>query len=75
MRLKMIACLSEQRDSSRQSICKRSRSGTFDETKRFNRARERLSALTAADVQAMAARYLKPEERLEIVVLPRAAAE
>lgn len=40
---------------------------------RFNRARERLAALTAADVQAMAARYLKPEERLEIVVLPRAA--
>jgi zinc protease len=41
---------------------------------RFNRAKERLAAVTAADVQAMAARYLKPEERLEIVVLPRAAA-
>ena len=40
---------------------------------RFSQAKERLSALTAADVQAMAARYLKPEERLEIVVLPRAA--
>jgi zinc protease len=38
---------------------------------RFARAKERLSALTAADVQAMAARYLKPDERLEIVVLPR----
>jgi zinc protease len=38
---------------------------------RFARAKERLSALTAADVQAMAARYLKPEQRLEIVVLPR----
>jgi len=41
---------------------------------RFSQARERLAALTAADVQAMAGRYLKPEERLEIVVLPRAVA-
>ena len=41
---------------------------------RFAQARERLSALTAADVQAVAARYLTPEERLEIVVLPRTAA-
>ncbi len=40
---------------------------------RFSQAKERLAALTAADVQAMAAQYLKPEERLEIVVLPRAA--
>jgi zinc protease len=40
---------------------------------RFSQAKERLSALTAADVQAMAARYLRPEERLEIVVLPRTA--
>jgi zinc protease len=41
---------------------------------RFAQAKERLSALTAADVQAMAARYLTPEERLEIVVLPRKSA-
>jgi zinc protease len=42
---------------------------------RFARAKERLTALSAADLQAMAARYLKPEERLEIVVLPRGTAE
>ena len=42
---------------------------------RFARAKERLAALTAADVQAMAARYLQPEERLELVVLPRAATQ
>jgi zinc protease len=41
---------------------------------RFSRAKELLGAVTAEDVQAMAARYLGPEERLEIVVLPRAAA-
>jgi zinc protease len=42
---------------------------------RFSQAKERLSALTAADVQAMAARYLQPEQALEIVVLPRTAGE
>lgn len=42
---------------------------------RFVSGKERLAALTPADVQAMAARYLKPDERLEIVVLPRPAAE
>jgi zinc protease len=42
---------------------------------RFARAKALLETLTAADVQAMAARYLKPEERLEIVVLPRAEAQ
>jgi zinc protease len=42
---------------------------------RFAQAKERLSALTAADVQAMAARYLSPEQRLEIVVLPRSEAQ
>ncbi|OYW45368.1 MAG: peptidase M16 [Sphingomonadales bacterium 12-68-11] len=39
---------------------------------RFLSGKERLGALTAADVQAMAARYLKPGERLEINVLPSA---
>jgi len=42
---------------------------------RFTQAKTRLEALTAADLQAMAARYLRPEERLEIVVLPRAVPE
>jgi zinc protease len=42
---------------------------------RFVSGKERLAALTPEDVRAMAARYLKPEERLEIVVLPRPAAE
>ena len=42
---------------------------------RFSGAKERLSALTAADLQAIAARYLDPGERLEIVVLPRADSE
>ena len=38
---------------------------------RFTRARDRLAAITAAQVQATAARYLQPDQRLEIVVLPR----
>src|SRR6185503_17212238 len=38
MYLKIITCLSGQRDSSCQSICKGSRSGPFNETKRFNGA-------------------------------------
>jgi zinc protease len=41
---------------------------------RFSRAKELLGALTAEDVRAAAARYLRPEERLEIAVLPRPAA-
>jgi zinc protease len=40
---------------------------------RFTRAKERLSAITAGELQATAARYLQPNERLEIVVLPRVA--
>jgi len=40
---------------------------------RFARAKDLLAALTAEDLRAMAARYLAPEQRLEIVVLPRAA--
>jgi len=42
---------------------------------RFTQAKARLEALTATDLQAIAARYLQPDERLEIVVLPRAEAE
>jgi len=41
---------------------------------RFASAKEVLGALTAADVQAMAARYLDPAQALELVVLPRPAA-
>jgi zinc protease len=40
---------------------------------RFVSAKDRLGALTPEDIQAVAARYLKPDERLEIVVLPKAA--
>lgn len=40
---------------------------------RFVEGKQRLSSLTPEDVRAMAARYLKPEERLEIVVLPRSS--
>lgn len=42
-----------------------------DDIVRFMESKARLEALTPRDVQATAARYLKPEERLEIVVLPR----
>ena len=38
---------------------------------RFTSAKARLEALTAEDIQAIAARYLGPDERLEILVLPR----
>jgi zinc protease len=40
---------------------------------RFVEGKQRLAALTAADVQQMAARYLQPEQRLELLVLPREA--
>lgn len=40
---------------------------------RFVQGKELLAGLTVADVQATAAKYLKPEERLEIVVLPEGA--
>ena len=46
-----------------------------EQIERFAQAKERLSALTAADVQAMAARYLQPDQRLEILVLPRGSTE
>lgn len=42
-----------------------------DRVGRFVEGKQRLSALTAKDLQEVAARYLKPDERLEIVVLPR----
>jgi len=42
-----------------------------EDIERFVEGKEALSALTPADVQAIAARYLKPDERLEIDVLPR----
>lgn len=42
-----------------------------DDIARFVAGKEALSALTPADVQAIAARYLKPDERLEIDVLPK----
>jgi zinc protease len=42
-----------------------------DDIERFVDGKAALSALTPADVQAIAARYLKPDERLEINVLPR----
>lgn len=45
-----------------------------DRIERFIRAPQMLAGLTPADVQATAARYLQPDERLEIVVLPREAA-
>ncbi|MET0179953.1 MAG: insulinase family protein, partial [Novosphingobium sp.] len=37
---------------------------------RFSRARERIAALSAADVLALAKRYLVPGQAVEIVVLP-----
>ncbi|MCB2060560.1 MAG: insulinase family protein [Novosphingobium sp.] len=42
---------------------------------RYLKAKERLLALTAADVQAMASRYLDPAEVLEVLVLPEGTGE
>ncbi|HWK42868.1 MAG TPA: insulinase family protein [Croceibacterium sp.] len=42
-----------------------------DDIARFLDGKPGFEALTAADVQATAAKYLKPADRLEIVVLPR----
>jgi len=44
-----------------------------DRIERFQRAKERLSALTAADIQAIAARYLTAGGAVEVTVLPDAA--
>ena len=41
---------------------------------RFLRGKDGLLALTAEDVRATAARYLAPDERLEVTVLPRSVA-
>jgi len=41
-----------------------------DRIERFLKAQERLEALSAPDVQAMALRYLDPEQALEILVFP-----
>ncbi|MBO9518597.1 MAG: insulinase family protein [Porphyrobacter sp.] len=38
---------------------------------RFTSGKDRLAALTPADVQEMAAKYLQPDKRLEILVLPK----
>jgi zinc protease len=43
-----------------------------DRIERFTSGKARLAALTAADIQAVAAKYLGPDHRLEILVLPRA---
>jgi zinc protease len=42
-----------------------------DRIARFEQAKARLLALTPADVQAMAKRYLAPEAGLEVLVLPK----
>jgi zinc protease len=42
-----------------------------DRIERFSKSREVVSAVTAADIQAVAKRYLDPAQRVEIVVLPR----
>ncbi|MCB2066690.1 MAG: insulinase family protein [Erythrobacter sp.] len=44
-----------------------------DRIDRFQAGAERLQAITPADLQALAQRYLDPAERLELDVLPRAA--
>jgi zinc protease len=41
-----------------------------DQIERYLKAKERLSALTAANVQAMAARYLDPAKAVKTLVLP-----
>ncbi|BBC73874.1 peptidase M16 [Altererythrobacter sp. B11] len=42
---------------------------------RFSEGKQRLAALTAADVAQTAARYLLPDRRVEVLVLPRGASE
>ena len=37
---------------------------------RFSRGKDQLETLTAEELQQLALRYLDPEERLEVVVLP-----
>ncbi|WP_159978310.1 MULTISPECIES: pitrilysin family protein [unclassified Novosphingobium] len=45
-----------------------------DRIARFEKAKERVLALTPADVQAMAKRYLAPDAGLEVLVLPEGVA-
>jgi zinc protease len=45
-----------------------------DQIERFEQAKGRLLALTPADVQAMATRYLAPDAGLEVLVLPEGVA-
>ena len=45
-----------------------------DRLTRAKTARARLEKLTAADLQAMARRYLGPEKSVQILVLPEGAA-
>jgi zinc protease len=44
-----------------------------DRIERYSRARERLAAITAADLQAVAQRYLTADGGVEIAVVPEAA--
>lgn len=46
-----------------------------DRIARFQKAKDRLLALTPADVQAVAQRYLVPGQGIEVLVLPKDAAE
>jgi zinc protease len=46
-----------------------------DEIDRYLQAKARLLSLTAADVQAMAQRYLDPKEGVEVLVLPEGVDE
>ena len=41
---------------------------------RFSKARERLAAITVADLKAIASRYLRPDREVAILVLPEAGA-
>ncbi|MDF2638899.1 MAG: insulinase family protein [Novosphingobium lindaniclasticum] len=41
-----------------------------DQIERFSRARDRLTTITSAEVQAMAQRYLDPARGLEVLALP-----
>lgn len=45
-----------------------------DQIERYLKARQWLSAITAADLQALARRYLAPDRAVQIVVLPEGAA-
>ncbi len=46
-----------------------------DQIERYFKAKERLLALTAADVQAMARRYLAAKDAVEVLVLPEGVEE